>query len=243
MILRFSSGSLTPASASRNRFWASTTCRSTPVAATKSRSTCSASPLRSRPWSTKTQVSRSPMARCTSAAATAESTPPDSPQIARRRRRPASRIALDLLLDDVDHRPGRPAAGDVVQEVLEHPLAVLGVQHLGVPLHAGQPPVEVLERRDRGDVGRGEHREAGRRRGDRVAVGHPDACARRAARRAGCPGSVTVDRGAAVLARRRCAATSPPSAAGHRLEAVAHAEDRDPGREQRRVELPGAPSA
>ena len=92
MILRFSSGSLTPASASRKRFCASTTWSSTPVAATKSRSTCSASPLRSSPWSTKTQVSWSPIARCTSAAATAESTPPDSPQIARRRRRPAARI-------------------------------------------------------------------------------------------------------------------------------------------------------
>ena len=34
---------------------------------------------------------------------------------------------LDLLLDDVDHRPGRAAAGDLVQEVLEHLLAVLGV--------------------------------------------------------------------------------------------------------------------
>ena len=55
-----------------------------PVAATKSFSTCSASPARSSPWSTKTQVSWSPTARCTSAAATAESTPPDRPQITRR---------------------------------------------------------------------------------------------------------------------------------------------------------------
>ena len=47
---------------------------------------------------------------------------------------------LDLLLDDVDHRPGRPAAGDVVEEVLEHLLAVRGVQHLGVELHPGQTP-------------------------------------------------------------------------------------------------------
>ena len=45
--------------------------------------TCSASFLRSRPWSTNTQVSRSPIARCTISAATDESTPPDSPQIAR----------------------------------------------------------------------------------------------------------------------------------------------------------------
>ena len=81
MILRLVSGSVTPASAARNWSAASTTLRSTPVAATKSRSTCSASPLRSRPWSTKTQVSWLPTACCTSAAATAESTPPDSPQI------------------------------------------------------------------------------------------------------------------------------------------------------------------
>ena len=83
MILRFSSGSVTPASASRNRLRASTTTSATSVAATKSRSTCSGSPSRSSPWSTNTQVSRSPTARCTRAAATAESTPPDSPQITR----------------------------------------------------------------------------------------------------------------------------------------------------------------
>lgn len=83
MIFRFSSGSDTPASADRNRSSASTTLSCTPVAATKSFSTCSDSPLRIRPWSTYTQVSWSPMAFWTRAAATAESTPPDRPQIAR----------------------------------------------------------------------------------------------------------------------------------------------------------------
>ena len=53
------------------------------MAATKSFSTCSASPERSSPWSTNTQVSWSPTAFCTSAAATEESTPPDSPQMTR----------------------------------------------------------------------------------------------------------------------------------------------------------------
>ena len=242
MILRFSSGSVTPASASRNRFWASTTCRSTPVAATKSRSTCSASPLRSRPWSTKTQVSRSPIARCTRAAATAESTPPERPQIARPWSPICSRIALDLLLDDVDHRPGRPAAGDVVQEVLEHLLAVLGVHHLGVPLHAGEPPVEVLEGGDRGDGGGGEYVEAGRRRGDRVAVATSRRVCSAGRSASSVPGVGDRDRGAAVLAGagvRHLAA----EAAGHQLEAVAHAEDRDPGRRTASVEMPGAPSA
>ena len=81
--LRLASGSVTPASAARNCRLASTTTSSTPVAATKSFSTCSASPARSSPWSTKTQVSWSPTARCTSAAATEESTPPDSPQMTR----------------------------------------------------------------------------------------------------------------------------------------------------------------
>ena len=44
----------------------------------------------------------------------------------------------DLLLDDVGHRPGGLEAGDVVEEVLEHRLAVLGVEHLRVELHPGQ---------------------------------------------------------------------------------------------------------
>ena len=83
IVLRLVSGSVTPASAVRKRSRASTVCSLAPVAATKSFSTCSRSPARSSPWSTNTQVSRCPIARWTSAAATAESTPPDSPQIAR----------------------------------------------------------------------------------------------------------------------------------------------------------------
>ena len=79
MILRFSSGSVTPARCSRNWSAALTVTRLTSKCSPKASWTCSASPWRSRPWSTKTQVSLSPMARWTSAAATAESTPPDSP--------------------------------------------------------------------------------------------------------------------------------------------------------------------
>jgi hypothetical protein len=45
--------------------------------------TCSPSSLRIRPVSTNTHVSCGPMALCTSAAATAESTPPERPQMAR----------------------------------------------------------------------------------------------------------------------------------------------------------------
>ena len=53
------------------------------------RSTSSRSPSRSRPLSTKMQVSWSPIARCTSAAATDESTPPRQPADRAARRRPA----------------------------------------------------------------------------------------------------------------------------------------------------------
>ena len=83
MILRFCSGSVTPASAPRKRALASTTRRSALKASRKSASTCAASPARDRPVSTKIDVSRSPIARSTSAAATDESTPPDRPHTAR----------------------------------------------------------------------------------------------------------------------------------------------------------------
>ena len=62
----------------------------------------------------------------------------------------------DLLLDDVDHRPGRPAAGDVEQEVLEHLLAVLGV-------HAPR--------------GATAHRRAGGRASSKAATGAPSVVA------------------------------------------------------------------
>ena len=138
---------------------------------------------------------------------------------------------LHLLVDDVDHRPGGPAAGDPVQEVLEDDLAVLAVQHLGVPLHPGEPAVDVLERRHRRAVGRRQHGEAGRRCHDRVAVAHPDPVL------GGDLGQQRArlgdrDRGAAVL---RPAGPAYLAAEGlrHRLEAVAHAEDRHPGGEDR----------
>ncbi len=60
------------------------TCTSgTPKWLPKAASTCSPSLRRSRPWSTNTQVSRSPIARWTISAATALSTPPERPQMAR----------------------------------------------------------------------------------------------------------------------------------------------------------------
>ena len=82
MNLRLASGSVTPASpaqeiAARRPHGPAGCCRCCGTGDT----TCSASPIRIRPWSTNTQVSCSPIASWISTAATALSTPPDSPQI------------------------------------------------------------------------------------------------------------------------------------------------------------------
>ena len=81
MILRLASGSVTPSRRSRKRSSASTATSGTLNVSLKAFTTCSPSPLRMSPWSTNTQVSWSPTARCTSSAATDESTPPERPQI------------------------------------------------------------------------------------------------------------------------------------------------------------------
>ena len=172
MVLRLRSGSMTSSSASRNRSAAFTCTRSIANCSRNVCSTCSASLSRSSPVSTNTHVSWSPIALCTSAAATAESTPPESPQITRS----VADLRADLgdgVLDDRHVRPRRPAAGRVVEERLQHLLAALGVRDLGVELHAVDAAVAVLERGDRHRVGARGDREARRRLRDRVAVAHP----------------------------------------------------------------------
>ncbi len=70
-----------------------------------------ASSARSRPWSTSTQVSRSPTASCTSRAVTALSTPPDSPQITRPRPTCARmRATASDRIRPAVQVPARPAA-------------------------------------------------------------------------------------------------------------------------------------
>ena len=66
---------------SRKRSSASTATSGTLKVSRKVLITCSPSSLRIRPWSTNTHVSWSPTARCTSSAATEESTPPERPQM------------------------------------------------------------------------------------------------------------------------------------------------------------------
>ena len=145
MILRFSSGSVTPASASRKRSWASTTCRSTPVAATKSRSTCSASPWRSSPWSTKTQVSRSPIGaldegrgdRGVDAAGEA------ADGAARRRSGARIRSSCSSTMLTIVQVGRQPAMSCRKCSSTVWPCSVC--MHLGVPLHAGEAALDVLE--------------------------------------------------------------------------------------------------
>ncbi len=117
MILRFCSGSVTPASRSRNSVAASAKTSGS-CSRSKRLRICSASSCRITPLSTKMQVRRSPIARCISTAATVESTPPLSPQTTR----PSptcSRIRADRLLDERRHRPVAGAAADAVGEVAQ----------------------------------------------------------------------------------------------------------------------------
>ena len=241
MILRFSSGSLTPASASRKRFSASTTCRSTPVAATKSRSTCSASPLRSSPWSTKTQVSRSPIARCTTAAATAESTPPDSPQIARPESPICSRIRSICSSTMLTIVQVGPAAGDVDAGSARAPS---GRARCAAPRGATAP------RRVGGRCSRtpppGSPRSRRARRSPSGARCTESPCDIQTRCSAGCPpssvpGGGDADRRPAVL-RDAGAGHLAAEHLGHRLEAVADAEDRHARLEQVGVDAPGRPA-
>ena len=147
-ILRFSSGSETPASRVRKRFcactWTSGTWKWPPNVST----TCSASFSRSSPWSTKTHVSWSPTALCTRSAATAESTPPESAQSTRSEPTAARiRATCSSMTAAGVHVGGVP--GDLVEEVLEDLLPVRRVHDLGVELDAVQPPRPILEGGDR----------------------------------------------------------------------------------------------
>ena len=55
--------------------------------------------------------------------------------------------AVDLLGDDVAAVPVGGEARGLVQEVLEHALAVVGVLDLGVPLHAVEAPLVAARTR------------------------------------------------------------------------------------------------
>ena len=205
--------------------------------------TCSPSPWRMRPVSTNTQVSWGPMALCTSAAATAESTPPDRPQMAR----PAptwARMASTWVVDDRAHGPGRRRARR---------------RRRG---SARAPPGRAACARPRGGTARrrcprsrsskaaagvsggggGDRRSPSGARGDGVEVAHPH--------RAGASGwraaeqhalGSTTSRSVRPYSPRPVRATSPPSCWAMQLGAVADAQDRDAEVVDRRVDRAARP--
>jgi hypothetical protein len=187
MILRFCSGSVTPASASRNRSAASATCRGRAGGGDEVLLDLLALPGPHQP--VVDEHAGQPVTdgaldeRGGDGGVDPAGQPADRAAVA-----DLGTDRLDGLVDDRRRRPGRADARDVVQEPAQHLLAVRRVPDLGVVLHAGQTPVGVLERGDRDPVGRrgdGESRGGG---GHRVAVGSstPGACG--AGPRAACRG-------------------------------------------------------
>ena len=185
------------------------------------------------------QVSRSPTARWTSAAATAESTPPDSAQMTSPSE-PVSRgvrvhplaDAGDGRVDEVGRRPGRRDARDVDHEVAQDVAAARRVDDLGVELDAVQVALGSA-RPAYGVESVWAWLEALGQARDRVAVAHPDRLlALDAGEQAVLGGHAHV--GGAVLAvvERDDVATE---LVGHQLRAVADAQDRDPPAPDRRV--------
>ena len=163
MILRFCSGSLTPARRSRNTAAASTATSGMLKWPRNSSTTCSASPARSRPVSTKTQVSWSPIASCRSSAVTAESTPPERPQITRPPPT-CSRMRCDGRL--AGRRPSTSRRGSRRHGGRSSGAApaARGVHDLGMELHAVDAPGVVGDRGERRGVRGRDHAKARRQR-------------------------------------------------------------------------------
>jgi hypothetical protein len=79
----------------------------------------------------------------------------------------------DGLLGEGAWRPRRREARDVEQEGGKHVAAAGRVDHLGVELHAVDAPLGVADRAEGRVAADADGLEAGRKRGDAVAVGHP----------------------------------------------------------------------
>ena len=145
----------------------------------------------------------------------------------------------DLLLDHRHGRPRRRGAGDTVEEVLQHLLAVRGVDDLEVELDPVEPARRILERTDTGRARAGDDAGARRRGDDAVSVAHPD----------GLPGREIAEEGALAGGELgppeladACLLDAAAELQRQELHAVADPERRDPEREDRGVER-GAPSA
>ena len=143
--------------------------------------------------------------------------------------------ARHLVVDDSLSCPRRLEARDVMEEALEHALAVLAVHDLGVELDAGEALSHRLHGGDRRSGTRCGDGKAWRRGRDAVAVRHPH---RLPCRQAGEEHRTLVDdvkRRAAVLAQA-CALHRAAKRLRHRLEAVADTEDGHTGLEERGID-------
>ena len=176
MILRFSCGSVTPASASRNRSDASTMRqRDVEVIAEQPSTTSLASPAAAGRCRRRCRRPASPIASWTSrAAATDESTPPDRPQMTRRSPTCCADRG-DRLVEERRHRPVAAAAADPSRKLRRISAPSRRVADLGMELEAVEPAALVGDRGER--AGRREAPAAAKPRrhgGDLVAVAHPD---------------------------------------------------------------------
>ena len=243
MILRFSSGSLTPASAARKRSAASTTLSRTPVDGDE----VASRPARPRPCAAgRGRRTRRSAGRRSPAARARRRRPSRRRRTARRSRAcrrpaPGSASTCSSTMLTIVQVGRQPATSYRKCSSTAWPCSVCRTS--GWNCTPDSRRVGVLERRDRRAVGRRGDGEAGRRGEDRVAVRHPDLLRRRAARRA------------ARRRRRRPTAWCAPNSASpvrrdlaaerqrHRLEAVADAEDRHAGARTAPASTCGAPSA
>ena len=189
------------------------------------------------------QVSCGPIARCTSAAATAESTPPLSAQITRLGADLRAHRG-DLLVDDRAHRPRRRAPRQVVHEPLAAPP---GRTACGPPRGGTARPRSAATGSSSAATGASgvltpSATKPARRLGDGVEVAHPHVLL------VGHDSSSSVDAepamrvscGPAVLAAH-AAADGAAELLGDQLRAVADAEDRDAELVDRRVERSARP--
>ena len=105
-------------------------------------------------------------------AATAESTPPDSPQTTRPSST-CSRMRATSASRNCGHAPVAGAAGDLADEIGDQRRALRRVHHLGVELHAVEPARIVGDGRERRAGRDADRAEARRQLGHPVAVAHP----------------------------------------------------------------------
>ena len=145
----------------------------------------------------------------------------------------------DLLLNNVVGGPGGLQACHIVEEVLQGDLAVVGVLHLGVPLHAAELTGLVHECCHGCAGGRCQHLEAFGGFGHGVTVRHPHVLGGGGAGQEGGVLSADHSVGCAVFAQTGLG-DGAAEGLGHDLEAVADTEDRHASFKQGLVTLGGA---